>query len=174
MLTNSYLQGVEPPPRRPRCRCGETPSPLEKAIAQLKRKRRRITNSAGVPAGTCICCTHDPTNSGPRFRVRDETGLTRGGTGPGSTVVAGPPEALGVASQVRRHEPSQGGQVVAALLHDDGGYAGASQQRTRSPEPLLGDGQRALGVLGRGVQTERDDHRRTAGGEGPADQVADR
>src|SRR3954453_4008803 len=140
MLTNSYLQGVEPPPRRPRCRCGETPSPLEKAIAQLKRKRRRITNSAGVPAGTCICCEHDPTNSRPRFRVRDETGLTRAGTGAGSTVPARLPEALRVPAQVSRHEAPEGGQVVPALLHDHGGYAGASQHRAGGPETLLGDG----------------------------------
>src|SRR3954447_9936549 len=77
MLTYSYLQGVEPPPRRPRDRCGETPSPLEKANAQLKRKRRRITNSAGVPAGTCICCTQDTTNFAQIFRVRDVTGIVR-------------------------------------------------------------------------------------------------
>src|SRR4051794_4369168 len=77
MLTYSYLQGVEPPPRRPRDRCGETPSPLEKANAQLKRKRRRITNSAGVPAGTCICCTQDTTNFAQIFRVRDVTGIFR-------------------------------------------------------------------------------------------------
>src|SRR3954468_15751390 len=77
MLTYSYLQGVEPPPRRPRDRCGETPSPLEKANAQLKRKRRRITNSAGVPAGTCICCTQDTTNFAQIFRVRDATGIFR-------------------------------------------------------------------------------------------------
>jgi hypothetical protein len=42
---------------------GETPSPLEKFKLRLKRKRRRITNSAGVPAGTCICCWCNPTNS---------------------------------------------------------------------------------------------------------------
>src|SRR3954464_12918712 len=77
MLTYSYLQGVEPPPRRPRDRCGETPSPLEKANAQLKRKRRRITNSAGVPAGTCICCTQDTTNFAPISRVRDVRGVSR-------------------------------------------------------------------------------------------------
>src|SRR4051812_42552134 len=77
MLTYSYLRGVEPPPRRPRDRCGETPSPLEKANAQLKRKRRRITNSAGVPAGTCICCTQDTTNFAQIFRVRDVTGVFR-------------------------------------------------------------------------------------------------
>src|SRR3954468_16497748 len=77
MLTYSYLQGVEPPPRRPRDRCGETPSPLEKANAQLKRKRRRITNSAGVPAGTCICCTQDTTNFALIFRVREATGVFR-------------------------------------------------------------------------------------------------
>src|SRR3954453_5547671 len=77
MLTYSYLQGVEPPPRRPRDRCGETPSPLEKANAQLKRKRRRITNSAGVPAGTCICCTQDTTNFALIFRVPDVTGIFR-------------------------------------------------------------------------------------------------
>src|SRR3954452_20100395 len=80
MLTYSYLQGVEPPPRRPRDRCGETPSPLEKANAQLKRKRRRITNSAGVPAGTCICCTQDTTNFALIFRVRDVTGVSRRAT----------------------------------------------------------------------------------------------
>src|SRR4051794_41325059 len=40
------IRGVEPPPRRPRDRCGETPSPLEKLVSNSRENADRITNSA--------------------------------------------------------------------------------------------------------------------------------
>src|SRR4051794_9617352 len=36
-----------------------------KSCCSNKRKRRRITNSAGVPAGTCICCGATVPTPGP-------------------------------------------------------------------------------------------------------------
>src|SRR3954447_1838894 len=70
MLAYSYIRGLEPPPRRPHDRCGETPSPLEKLLLNSRENADRITNSAGVrPAGTCICCVPDPTNDRRGFRV---------------------------------------------------------------------------------------------------------
>src|SRR3954447_2296926 len=45
------IRGVEPPPRRPRADAVKNAEPPRKASRSYKRKRRRITNSAGVPAG---------------------------------------------------------------------------------------------------------------------------
>ena len=57
------------------------------------------------------------------------------------------------------HERADRGQVVAALLHDDGRQAERAERAAGRAEAVARDLERALGVAGRGVDAERDDER---------------
>src|SRR3954454_19689421 len=56
-----------------------------------------------------------------------------------------------------RHQRADRGQVVAALLDEDGRQAERAERAAGFAEAVGGDGQRALRVAGGGVDAERDD-----------------
>src|SRR3954451_21338043 len=73
-----------------------------------------------------------------------------------------------------RHQGSDRGQVVAALLDEDGRKSEAAEDAAGRAVAPVGDVQRALGVARRGSDAEGDDERSRAAGGRPAGEVADR
>src|SRR4051812_37603675 len=73
-----------------------------------------------------------------------------------------------------RHQGSDRGQVVAALLHEDGRKSQAAEDAPGLAVAGVGDVERALGIARRGVDAEGDDERLGAAVLRPARQAFDR
>ena len=116
------------------CRPGRAATPQPKGRRRLRRRWCRSTLTRALRG-----CPH------PKG-VNAE--ITRSGV------------AAAVALEVRRDQPAEARQVVAALLDGDRRQARARRAAAGLAVPVGGDQQRALRVVGRRVDAERDDQRR--------------
>src|SRR3954469_6146675 len=73
-----------------------------------------------------------------------------------------------------RHQGSDRGEVVAALLDEDGRKSEAPQDAAGRAVAVVGDVQRALGIARRRVDAEGDDEGSRAAGGRPAREILDR